>query len=194
MPSARAFCVISLAKPVLVAAEIFGDDDGGVVRGLGDDALDRVLDRDGLAGLEFELGRRLLGGVFGDFERRIELDLAGVEALEQQIERHHLGQRGRMPQCVRVRCLQDGAAIAVDHDRGRRRRIFFGAWRDDERDRHGRNARGRDDDAARQAASLVIMRAAARPRPKSPTKHRNEARGGLRNSPMPLRTPSLNAR
>ncbi len=95
-----------LGEVVLAAAEVFGDDDGGVVGRPRDDALDRILDRDGLAGLEIELGRRLLGGVLGDLERRIELDLAGVETLEQQVERHDLGQRGRMAQRVRVRRLQ----------------------------------------------------------------------------------------
>ena len=57
-----------LGEVCLVAAEIFGDDDGGVVGRLRDDAFDRVFDRDGLAGLEVELGRILLGGVFGDLE------------------------------------------------------------------------------------------------------------------------------
>ena len=107
-----------LGEAVFVAAEIFGDGNGGVVGRFGDDALDGVFDRDGLAGFEIELGRILVGGVLGDLERRVELDLAGIEPLEQQIERHDLGQRGRMAQRVRIRCLQHFAAIAVDHDRG----------------------------------------------------------------------------
>ncbi len=116
-----------LGESVLAAAEIFGDDDGGVVGGSGDDAFDRVLDRDGLPGLEAELGRVLLGGMLGNRQRRIELDLAGVETLEQQIERHHFGQRGRMAQSVGIGRLQHRAAIAVDHDRRERRIVAFGA-------------------------------------------------------------------
>ncbi len=127
MPSARAFCVISLAKACLAAAEIFGDDDGGIVGGSGDDALDRVLDRDGLAGLEPELGRVLLRGMFGNGKRRIELEPAGVETLEQQIERHHFGQRGGVAQRVGIRRLQHCAAVAVDHDRRKWRVVAFGA-------------------------------------------------------------------
>ena len=85
-----------LGELVLAAAEVFGDDDGGVIGRPGDHALDGVFDRDSLAGLEVELGGILIGGVLGDLERRVELDLVGVETFEQQIERHDLGQRGRV--------------------------------------------------------------------------------------------------
>ena len=79
-----------------------------------------------LAGLESEFRRRLLGGVLGDLERRIEPDLAGFEPLEQQIKRHDLGQRRRMARRVGVRRVQHLAGVAVDDDRGGRRRKAFG--------------------------------------------------------------------
>ena len=43
--------------------------------------------------------------------------LAGFDLLEQQIERHDLGERGRMPQRVGVGGVQHAARIGVDHDR-----------------------------------------------------------------------------
>src|SRR3979490_62479 len=48
--------------------------------------------------------------------RVVELELAGLELLEQEIERHDLGERGRMPERVRIGGMQDRAGIAVDHD------------------------------------------------------------------------------
>ena len=71
-----------------------------------------------LAGLEAELGRRLFGGVLRHVHFGVELHLAGFETLEQQIERHDLGERGRMAAGVRIGGLQHGAGIAVDDDGG----------------------------------------------------------------------------
>jgi hypothetical protein len=115
-----------LGKAVLVAAEVFGDGDGSVVRRLRHHRLDRILDGNGLTGLQAEFCRRLLGGVPGNLERRVELDFARFESLEQQIERHDLGQRRRVARRVGVRRVQHVAGVAVDDNRGRWRRIAFG--------------------------------------------------------------------
>ena len=85
-----------LGEIVFVAGDGFRDHDGGVVGGARHQSLDGVFDLDGLARAQAELGRRLLGGVLGHFHFGIELQLAGFEALEQQIERHDLGERGGM--------------------------------------------------------------------------------------------------
>ena len=74
-----------------IAGDGFRDHDGGVVGGTRHQALDRILDLERLARLQTELGRRLFGGVLGDFHLGVQLHLAGVEALEQQIKRHDLG-------------------------------------------------------------------------------------------------------
>ena len=110
-----------LGELVLVAGQIFGDRHGDIVRRSRDHGFDRIIDRDGLAGLDAELRWRLLGRMDGDLERRVEPDRAGVEPLEQQVERHDLGQRSRMAQRVGVRRLEHLAGVAVDDDRGRRR-------------------------------------------------------------------------
>jgi len=69
-----------LGEIVFIACQIFGDGDGGIVSGLGDDAFDRVLDRNGLARFQLELGRSLLGGVLRDSKRAVELEPAGFKA------------------------------------------------------------------------------------------------------------------
>ena len=109
-----------------VAAEILGDRDGGVVGGFCHHRLDRVFDGDALPGLEAKLGRRLLGSVCGNPELRVQSDLAGIEPLEEQIERHDFGQRGRMPRPIGVGRVQYVTGGAVHYNRGERRRIYFG--------------------------------------------------------------------
>ena len=47
---------------------------------------------------------------------------APVELLEQQVERHHLGDRGRMAQSVFVSRIERPAAVGVNHDRRKLRR------------------------------------------------------------------------
>ena len=45
-----------------------------------------------------------------------ELDLAGLELLEQHVERHHLGDRRRIAVLVRVALVEHLARLGVDHD------------------------------------------------------------------------------
>ncbi|MHC2405926.1 hypothetical protein ACVMGC_010470 [Bradyrhizobium barranii subsp. barranii] len=102
---------------VLVAGDRFRDHHSCVIGGAGDETLDRVLDADGLAGTQVQLGRILIGGVLRHRHLGVELHPAGLQALEQQIERHDLGERGGVADSVGARCLQHGAGIAVDDDR-----------------------------------------------------------------------------
>ncbi len=118
-----------LGEIVFIAADGFGDHDRGVVGRARHQSLDGVLDADGLARAQAELGRRLLGGVLGHLHFGVELHLAGVEALEQQIERHDLGQRGRMAAGVGIVRGKRRAGIAVDDDRGERRAVALAASR-----------------------------------------------------------------
>ena len=107
-----------LGEIVFVAGDGFGDHDGGVVGRARHQTLDGVFDLDGLAGTQAKLGRGLLGSVFGHFHFGIQLHLAGVEALEQQIKRHDLGERGGVAAAVGIVRRQRRAGIAVDDDRG----------------------------------------------------------------------------
>ena len=55
-------------------------------------------------------------------------DLAGFQTLEQHVERHDLGERGRMARAVRGRLVQDRAGLGVDHDRGVGRVVARGGF------------------------------------------------------------------
>ena len=99
------------------AAKGFGDDDRGVVRRLGDETLDRVLNLDGLIGLEPHFGGSLNRGLGRDRQRSVELEGAGLDLLEQQVKCHDLGQRRGMPRFVGVVLVQDLAGFVIDDDR-----------------------------------------------------------------------------
>src|SRR6185312_1418853 len=75
----------------LIASERLADHDRDIVGRLRNDCLDGVLDADAVAGLESHLGRRLGCGMRRHRQFGRELQLPGVQTLEQQIERHHLG-------------------------------------------------------------------------------------------------------
>ena len=66
--------------------------------------------------------------MFGNRHFGVELHLAGVEALEQQIKRHDLGQRSRMTAGVGIVGGEGGAGIAVDDDRGERRAVALACF------------------------------------------------------------------
>ena len=117
MPSACALRVIISANVGFVAADRLGDRHGDVVGRTRDDRLDRVLDRDRVAGARPELGRLLRGGVLGDRDLRSQGQRALVELLEQQVERHHLGDRRGMARRVLVDAVERAAGIGVDDDR-----------------------------------------------------------------------------
>ena len=112
-----------LGEIVFVAGDGFRDHDGGVVGRTRHQSLDGVFDLDGLARAQAELGRSLLGSVLGHFHFGIELQLAGLEALEQQIERHDLGERRGMAAGVGIVGRQRRAGIAVDDDGGECRAV-----------------------------------------------------------------------
>ena len=57
-----------------------------------------------LAGVPLSIKDLILTrGMLGNLEQAIELELAGFEALEQQIESHDLGERRRMAEGVGIR-------------------------------------------------------------------------------------------
>ena len=108
-----------LGEIVFIAGDGFRDHDGGVIGRARHQSLDGVFDADGLTRAQAEFGRSLLGGVLGHLHFGVELHLAGIETLEQQIQRHDLGERGGMTAGVRIVGGKRGARIAVDDDRGK---------------------------------------------------------------------------
>ena len=95
MPSARALRVIILAKvsssPPIASATTTAASFADLVTSarIASSTAER------LARPQPELGGRLLRGVVGDLHLGIEAQLAGLDLLEQQIERHDLGERSR---------------------------------------------------------------------------------------------------
>ena len=102
----------------LGASDVLADGASHVVGGFRDDGLDRVLDLDRRARPEPELGWGLGGCEGGDGQRRIEVEAAALELLEQHVERHHLGDRCRMPEGILVDRMQGTAGLHVDHHGG----------------------------------------------------------------------------
>ena len=105
-----------MGEILFTAADGLGDGDRHVVGGTGDQRLDRVLDGDRVVLVEAELGGRLCCGARGNLEFGIELELAGFDLLEQQIERHDLGERGRVADRVRLGLVQHLAGLGIDDD------------------------------------------------------------------------------
>ena len=121
-----------LREVFFIAADRLRHRDGDVVGRPGHDGLDRILDAQRFARLQPELGRRLARGVRGHRNRQFERQAAFFKLLEQQIERHHLGERGRMARLVVARGVEGAAGVFVDDDRGEGRIAGGG----------GRSARG----------------------------------------------------
>jgi hypothetical protein len=100
--------------------DVLGDDRGGIICRAGDEALDGILDGDRFAGPEAKLGRRLALGERGYPQRRRQLEPSPVELLEEDVERHHLGERGGIAPSVGVCLVEHLAGRRIDHNR----RIF----------------------------------------------------------------------
>ena len=106
-----------VSEGAFVAADILRDRDGDIVGGAGDDGLDGVLNIDRGARAEAELCRLLRCGTLRDRNVGVEPDTPLLEFLEQQIERHHFGDRGRVMRCAFVLRRQRTSCVRIDDDR-----------------------------------------------------------------------------
>ena len=109
MPISCAFLVITLAKFAFRAGEVLGDGHGGVVGGERDESIDGVGCANGRTRLQPELGRRLARGIGRHHELRIGGDGAGAQIGEEDVEGHHLGERGWGPGVIGGLLMQDAA-------------------------------------------------------------------------------------
>ena len=66
--------------------------------------------------LQPELGRRLARRIGRHHEFRIRGHGAGAQIGEEDVEGHHLGERGRGPRGHRGLLMQDAARVHIDHD------------------------------------------------------------------------------
>src|SRR5262249_13195093 len=88
----------------------------GVVCGSGYEPENQVLHRDRFAGPETEFRRRPARRGVRDRQKLIEPKLAGIQCLESQIKRHHLGQRRRIGNRVGILLAQHLAGFGLDHN------------------------------------------------------------------------------
>ncbi len=93
-------------------------DHRDVVRRAHADRQDRVAHRDRLPALQAELRRRHARGVPRDAKRRVERKPPRPHLLEEEIERHHLGERSGMADGVGVLRVKHVAGADIDHDAG----------------------------------------------------------------------------
>ena len=96
-------------KRTFGAADVLGNNNGNIISRAGHDRLDRILDVDRGAGADAELRRFHRCGMGGHLQRRVEAHPPGFKLLEQQIERHDLGEGRRMAQRIRIGRVHDPA-------------------------------------------------------------------------------------
>ncbi|MBB3771127.1 hypothetical protein FHS55_001726 [Angulomicrobium tetraedrale] len=101
-----------------IAGNVLGDDHGDVIGRARDQCLDGVFDGDGRARLDAELGRLLRCGIGRNAQLGAERHTPLLQLLEQHVERHDLGDGGRVAQGVGIVLVQDLAGIGVDDDVG----------------------------------------------------------------------------
>ena len=107
-----------LGEMALRAAQGLADRDRNVVGRAHHDRLDRGVHIDHVAGIEMQIGRPLRRGVFRNRQHGLHRDVAALERLEQQIQRHHLGQRRGMTLGISVARIKDAAGFAVGDQGG----------------------------------------------------------------------------
>ncbi len=98
------------------SAQLLGHGDRDVVGGFHRHGADRLIDGDAVAGPKPEPGRRLVRGVRGDHHAVAQGNLAGLQRLEGQVERHQLGDGRRIAGAVGVALVEHLAGIGVDDD------------------------------------------------------------------------------
>ena len=119
MPRRAPSRVMRSAKAGFAAGEVLGQDDRGVIGRLGDEAEDEIVHRDRLARRSGRAStaparRRAAETV----KRWSRLSLPLLERLERQVERHHLGERGRDSsagrRCTRCRTCPVSASMTIE--------------------------------------------------------------------------------
>ena len=76
---------------------------------------DQVPQPDRAAGLQLNPRSRFRSRVMGNPHGRIERDLAKAHRLEGDVERHHLGQGGRVKPCIGIARVENFSGPRVDH-------------------------------------------------------------------------------
>ncbi len=157
-----------LGEPLLAAADVLGDGNGHVVRGLGDQRLDGVERLDLAALVHVEFGRLLPDGMGREADLGPVRHAPGFDLLEEHIERHQLHEGRREAKVIGGALVQHPARVRIYNQHGMAR----GGLRQD------RAQRQVDRDHQRHGNS---SEAAARPMPACEATHPSR--------PTPVRRP-----
>jgi len=106
-----------LGKSRLAVGQSLGQHRGGIVRRPGDEPQNEFLHCDRFAGSESQFCRRATRGLVGDREILVRPKPADIQRFEDQIERHHFGERGRIGDRIGVHRAQNASGFDIDHDR-----------------------------------------------------------------------------
>ncbi len=96
------------------SADPLGHGHGHVIGRLHRHRPDRLVHRDAVAGAHAEAGRGRAGGVGRDIDPVRQGQLARLQGLEGQVERHQLGDRRRIARAVGVLLVEHLAGVGVD--------------------------------------------------------------------------------
>src|SRR3954470_34627 len=107
-----------LRESLFGTCKIFSDGSSDIVGGFGHQRFDGVLDRNSVAGVKAKLRGRLLGSMSGNAQGSIERQATALELLEQDIERHHLGDGSGMAKLVLILRMERASGLRVDNHGG----------------------------------------------------------------------------
>ena len=107
-----------LGKSGFAAADMFGQRDRNIIGALGGDHAEGIAHADRSANAQAQFRWRLAPGAARDAEFVVQLQPAGGHFLERNIERHHLGDGGRIADFVGTARIQNFAGAVVDQDGG----------------------------------------------------------------------------
>jgi hypothetical protein len=121
----------------LAARHRLGEDHGAVIGRAHRGGADEIPDPHALAGAKADLGGRLPRRVARHRDPLVEVEPPLLHRLDHEVERHHLGQRGRMEARVGVTGVEHLAVARIhDHRRIFPRRRLSGRRRQGHRRRH----------------------------------------------------------
>ena len=197
MPSACALRVMSSAKTLPRRPRYLPDHHRRIIGGASDDTPDGVVDPDGVAGAQAELGRRLGGGVRGNLERAVERACRHRDRSNRRYSVMTLVSDAGWRSASGFRGVQDRTRIAVDHDVRIARLVadglalagFAGLAVLAARTRVGRIARHRENGQRRGEAETPQRSPLRAPTPQTTCVPRRSCRSAFRPSTEPLVCP-----